>query len=373
MRIGVPTEVKSGERRVALTPDKVDILVRAGHEVALQSGAGASASCPDADYVAAGAVIVPTADELWERSDMVVKVKEPQPEEFERFREGLIVFTYLHLAPEVELTNRLCAAGVTGMAYETVQEPDGSLPLLTPMSEIAGRLSPQIASRLLQTDFGGPGRLMGGVPGTESCRMVVVGGGNVGLSAALIGTALGARVSVFDRSLERLRYIEHISRSSIKTMMSTPLKLAEYLGRADVVIGAVLVPGARSPRVITSEMVSGMKPGSLVMDVAVDQGGSVEGIRPTTQADPTYEVDGVTHFAVTNIPGMVATTASVALSNATYRYVLKLADDGIERTVADDGPMALGINTLGGHVAHPAVAQSLGLEYVPAAQALASG
>ena len=370
MKIGVPTETKSGERRVALTPDKTDILVRAGHEVAVQSGAGEKASCPDEEYVAAGASIVATADELWNRSEMVVKVKEPQPEEFERFREGLIVFTYLHLAPELELTRRMCASKVTGVAYETVQEADGSLPLLTPMSEIAGRLSPQIAARLLQTDFDGPGRLMGGVPGAESCRMVVVGGGNVGMAAALIGTALGARVVVFDNNLERLRYIEHISRSMVKTMMSTPLKLAEFLSRADVAIGAVLVPGARSPRVITREMLAGMKEGALVMDVAIDQGGSVEGIRPTTQANPTYMSEGVTHFAVTNIPGMVATTASVALSNATYRYILKLAGDGIEKTVAKAGPLSLGINTVGGHVVHPAVAESLGLEHVPLMEAI---
>lgn len=371
MKIGVPTEVKSGERRVGLTPDKVDILVKAGHEVAIEKGAGIYASCPDDSYTAAGASVIATADELWGRSDMVVKVKEPQPEEFERFRENLVLFTYLHLAPEAELTRRLCQSGVTGIAYETVQELDGSLPLLTPMSEIAGRLAPQIAARLLQTDFAGPGRLMGGVPGAESCRMVVVGGGNVGLAAALIGTALGARVIVFDLNLERLRYIEHISRNMIKTMMSTPLKLTEFLGRADVAVGAVLIPGARAPKVITKEMLAGMKPDSLVMDIAIDQGGSVEGIRATTQAEPTYRENGVTHFAVTNVPGTVATTASVALSNATYRYILKLANDGVEKTVTGAGPLARGINTLGGHVTHPAVASSLGLEYMPVAKALA--
>ncbi len=371
MKIGVPTEVKSGERRVSMTPDKVDVLVRAGHEVTVQKDAGMYASCPDVDYVAAGASIVGDPDELWGDADMVVKVKEPQPEEFERFRKDLILFTYLHLAPDAELTQRLCDSKVAGVAYETVQEPNGTLPLLTPMSEIAGRLSPQIATRLLQTDFGGPGRLMGGVPGAESCRMVVVGGGNVGLAAALIGTALGARVIVFDLNLERLRYIEHISRNMIKTMMSTPLKLTEFLARADVAIGAVLIPGARSPRVITKAMLAGMKPDALVMDVAIDQGGSVEGVRPTTQAEPTYRENGVSLFAVTNIPGTVATTASVALSNATYRYVLKLANDGIEMTVNEAGPMSLGINTLRGHVTHPAVAEALGLPYVPVAEALA--
>ena len=370
MRIGVPTEVKSGERRVGLTPDKVDVLVRAGHQVAIQKDAGIYASCPDDDYLTAGASIVGTADALWERSDMVVKVKEPLPEEYGRFREDLILFTYLHLAPEAELTRSLCESKVAGVAYETVQEMDGTLPLLTPMSEIAGRLSPQIAARLLQSDFDGPGRLLGGVPGAESCRMVVVGGGNVGLAAALIGTALGARVIVFDLNLERLRYIEHISRNMIKTMMSTPLKLTEFLARADVVVGAVLIPGARAPRVITKEMLGVMKPNSLVMDVAIDQGGSVEGIRPTTPYEPTYRENGVTHFAVTNIPGTVATTASVALSNATYRYVLKLANDGIEKTVREAGSLSKGLNTLGGHVTHPAVADSLGLPYVPVAEAL---
>ena len=370
MNIGIPKEVKSGEHRVGLTPDRVDMLVRAGHRVAVQEGVGIYASCPDEAYVAAGATVVKTAEELWERSDLVVKVKEPQPQEYGLFREGLILLTYLHLAAEVELTRRLCESKVTGIAYETVQEPNGSLPLLTPMSEIAGRLTPQIAARLLQTDFGGPGRLLGGVPGAESCRIVVVGGGTVGLNAAMIGTALGARVIVFDINLERLRYIEFISRNSIKTLMSTPQRLAEFLARADVAIGAVLIPGARAPKVITKDMLSGMKRDALVMDVAIDQGGSVEGMRTTTQADPTYRENGVIHYAVANIPGTAATTASAALSNATYPYVVKLANDGIENTIEEGGSLSKGINTLNGHVVHPAVASSLGLEYVPVGEAL---
>jgi alanine dehydrogenase len=362
--IGIPREVKTGERRVGLTPDKVDVVVKAGLKVVVESGAGAGASFKDEDYRSAGASIAARHEQVYEQADIVVKVKEPQPEEFELLRERLTLFCYLHLAAEPDVARALLRAKVAGVAYETVQEPNGSLPLLYPMSEIAGRLAPQVAARLLQSDYGGPGRLLGGVPGTEACRFIVVGGGTVGFNAALVATGLGSRVTIFDVSLERLRYIEHITRGSIKALLSTPSTLGAFLARADVIVGAVLVPGAKAPRVITKKMVGRMKEKAVLIDVAIDQGGSVEGIRPTTLAEPTYKVNGVTHYAVTNIPGMVANTSSVSLANATYPYLIKLANTGIEKLVREAHPLAKGLNTYRGQVTYPAVAEALGEKYV---------
>ncbi|MBM3949424.1 MAG: alanine dehydrogenase [SAR202 cluster bacterium] len=370
MIIGIPREVKNGEHRVGLTPDKVDVVVKAGLKVVVESGAGAGASFKDEDYKAAGASIVPRHEQVYEQADIVAKVKEPQPEEFELLREELTLFCYLHLAAEPPVAKALLQAKVAGVAYETVQEPNGSLPLLYPMSEIAGRLAPQVAARLLQSDYGGAGRLLGGVPGTEACRFIVVGGGTVGFNAAFVATGLGSRVTIFDVNLERLRYIEHITRGSIKALLSTPSTLPAFLARADVVVGAVLVPGAKAPRVITKEMVARMKEKAVLIDVAIDQGGSVEGIRPTSLAEPTYKVNGVTHYAVTNIPGMVANTSSVSLANATYPYLIKLANTGIEKLVRDAHPLAKGLNTYKGHVTHPAVAEALGEKYTQPAEAL---
>ncbi|MDA1188138.1 MAG: alanine dehydrogenase [Chloroflexi bacterium] len=372
MIIGVPREVKSGEQRIGLTPDKVDSVVKAGHKVIVESSAGLGAGFKDEDYTAAGAGIVPNHADVYEQADIVVKVKEPQPEEFELLREGLILYCYLHLAAEPAVTEALIKTKTIGIAYETVQEKDGSLPLLYPMSEIAGKLAAQVAARLLQSDYDGSGRLLGGVPGTEACRFIVVGGGTVGFNAALIATGLGARVTVFDRNLERLRYIEHISRGSIKGLFSTPGALSQFLARADVVVSSVLIPGAKAPKVVTREMLAGMKEKSIMIDVAIDQGGSVEGVKPTTLAKPTYRDGKVTMYAVTNIPGMVANTSSVSLSNTTYNYLIKLAQVGVDSIVREGHPLALGLNTYNGHVTHPAVAGALNHEYVPPIKAIAS-
>ena len=368
MIIGIPKEIKTDEKRVPVTPDKIQGLIKAGHKIIFEIGAGTGAGFPDSSYV--GVEIVSNAQKVWECADLIVKVKEPQKEEFELFRENQIIFTYLHLAAVPDLTLELVKTNVTGIAYETIQNNNGSLPLLEPMSEIAGRLSPQIAARVLQSDFNGPGKLLGGVPGTEPCRFVVVGGGTVGLNAALIATALGARVTIFDINLEKLRAIEYRHRGSIKTMLSTEPKLTEYLERTDVVIGAVLIPGASAPKVITENMVNNMSPSSLILDVAIDQGGSVENIRQTTQSNPTYIKNNVIHCAIPNIPGSVANTASTALSNATYNYILYLANNGVENIVTKNQSFARGINTLNGHVTHDALAASLGLQYVDVKEAL---
>lgn len=362
MIIGIPKELKKDEKRVSLTPDKVKGLLDAGHKLVFESGAGEGSCFSDSDYV--GAEIVNNPEKVWERSDIILKVKEPQKEEFKLLRENQIVFTYLHLAATPELTVELTKHKVTGIAYETIQNLNGSLPLLEPMSEIAGRLAPQIAARLLQSDFDGPGKLLGGVPGTAPCRFAVVGGGTVGLNAAFIATALGARVTVFDINLERLRSIEYGQRSRIKTMLSTEDVLVEYLARADVVIGAVLIPGASTPKVITDSMISRMNQGSLIIDVAIDQGGSVENIKVTSQSNPTYRKHGVIHCAIPNIPGAVSHTASMALSNATYSYVLQLAGSGLKKIIDRNASFAKGINTINGHVTHQALATSLNLEYV---------
>jgi len=364
----VPKEVKADEKRVSITPDKIKGLIDAGHKIILESGAGQDAGFPDSAYL--NVEIVSGPAKVWESADMIVKVKEPQQEEFKHFRQNQIIFTYLHLAAVPELTSELVKTKVTGIAYETIESNSGSLPLLEPMSEIAGRLAPQIAARLLQSDFGGPGKLLGGVPGAEPCRFVVVGGGTVGLNAAFIATSLGARVTIFDINLDRLRSIEYRYRGSIKTMLSTEEKLTDYLTRTDVAIGAVLIPGASAPKVITEKMINEMNPLSLIIDVAIDQGGSVEQIKSTTQSNPTYIKNDVIHCAIPNIPGSVAHTASTALSNATYGHILYLANNGVENLIAKNKPFAKGLNTLNGHVTHEALAKSLDLKYVNVVEAL---
>ena len=369
MIIGIPREIKASEYRVSLTPDKVDLLVRAGHKVVVERDAGRGARFADVDYQGVGASIVRGPSEVFGQAEMIVKVKEPQIQEYELLCEGQILFTFLHLAPAPELTRALLGAKVSAIAYETIQKGDGSLPLLYPMSEIAGRLASQVATRLLQNIAGGPGKLMGGVPGTAPSRVVVVGGGTVGFNAAQVARALGAHVTVLDIDLERLRYIDTVSHGTIDTLMATPGNVTDALGGADVVIGAVLVPGARAPRVITTAMVRQMREGSIVIDVAIDQGGSVEGIHPTTHSQPTYLLYGVAHYAVPNMPGIVGYTSSVSLSNATYPYVLKLAGAGLEKAVRQDDAIAKGVNTLRGHVTHRAVAEALALEYVPVDEA----
>ena len=365
MIIGVPKEVKTDEYRVSLTPDKVDLLVKNGHTVLVEHEAGAGAAFRDEDYQAVRASIVGGPEEIFDRAELVVKVKEPQPQEYAFLQESQILFTFLHLAPAPELTQALLSAKVTAIAYETVQKEDGSLPLLYPMSEIAGILAPQVAIRLLQNIAGGPGKLMGGVPGTGPCNVAVVGGGTVGHSAARIAAALGADVVVFDIELERLRYIDRVSHGTIRTIFSTPKNISEHVSSADVVVGAVHVPGARTQRVITGDILGEMRKGTIVIDVAIDQGGSVEGVRPTTHGEPTYDIDGVTIYAVPNMPGIVANTSSTALSNSTYPYVLSLANAGFEASFKQNKAIARGVNTLGGHLTYKAVAESQGREYVP--------
>lgn len=372
MIIGIPREVKTDERRVSLTPDKVDLLVQNGHQVLVETGAGVGAAFADDEYKAVGARIVRTPAEVFDRAEMIVKVKEPQPHEYEAVHESQILFTYLHLAPEPELTQALLNGKVTSIGYETVQEKDGSLPLLYPMSEIAGKLAPQVAARLLQTIAGGPGKLLGGVPGTRPCQVVIIGGGTVGFNAATMAKALGADVAITDINLERLRYISVTTHGTVATLVATPKNVSDLLPQADVVVGAVLVPGAKAPKVITSEMLRQMRQGSIVIDVAIDQGGSVEAIRQTTHTNPTYSEGGVTFYAVPNMPGVVANTSSISLSNATYPYILRLANAGLQETIRQDTAIAKGVNTLGGHVTYRAVAAALDLEYVPVEDALAA-
>jgi alanine dehydrogenase len=370
MRIGVPREVKADEYRVALTPDKVDALVRDGHVVVIERGAGVGAGFADDRFERAGAELAPSAAEVFGEADMVVKVKEPQPQEFAFFRPGLLLFTYLHLAAAPEVAQALLKSGVAGVAYETVQLSDGSLPLLAPMSEVAGRLSPQIAAFHLQSVHGGPGKLLGGVPGTKQCKVVVIGAGTVGYNATRVAHALGAHVSLFDINVARLRQLDDVLDDRIETLYSNQANLIEELALTDVLIGAVLVPGATAPRIVTREMVRAMPPGSLIIDVAIDQGGCVETIRPTSHTHPTYAVDGVLHYAVPNMPSLVSNTASHALSNATFPYVRRLAGMGLAKAMAADPALGLGLNTYDGHVTHQTVAKALGREYTPLAQAV---
>ena len=372
MIIGIPKETKADENRVSLTPDKVDLLAKAGHTVVVESGAGAGADFKDAEYEAAGAIIALGPEAVFDRSDMIVKVKEPQIQEYGLFRPGHILFTFLHLAPEPDLTSALLASRVAGIAYETVEEKNGGLPLLYPMSEIAGMLAPQIATTLMQNQLGGPGRLIGGVPGVEPSRVVIIGGGTVGFNAALMANALGANVTIADINLDRLRYVSPASSGAIDTAFATPQTVLGLLQRADIAVGAVLVPGAKAPRVITSEMVQQMRARSIIIDVAIDQGGSVETIRPTSHHEPTFVMHGVTHYAVPNMPGIVANTASISLSNATYPYVLKLANLGLHKAIQTERPIARGVNTLDGYVTHKAVAEALRLEHVDLEEALAA-
>ena len=365
MIVGVPKETKSEEYRVSLTPDKVDLLVKNGHRVLVESHAGEGAGFPDRDFVAVGAVIEKKAATVFDASDMIVKVKEPQPLEYGLFHEDQILFTYLHLAPQPELTQALLDSRVAAIAYETVQNDDGGLPLLYPMSEIAGKLAPFVAARLLQNIAGGPGKLLGRVPGVKPSNMVIVGGGTVGFNASLVAQSVGADVTIVDVNLERLRYISLITHGAIDTVVSTPANVADLLSTADVVVGAVLVPGASAPKVVTRDMIGVMREGALIIDVAIDQGGSVEDIHPTSHKKPTYVEGGVTRYAVPNMPGIVGNTSSVSLSNATYPYVLDLANRGMEACFRKDGPLSRGVNTYKGHVTHEAVARALGLDYVP--------
>lgn len=366
MRIGVPKEIKNNENRVAMTPAGVVTLTKAGHEVFIETGAGLGSGFIDGDYAQAGAKIVQTAEEAWSM-EMVMKVKEPLQSEYKYFREGLILFTYLHLAAEPELTKALLESKVIGIAYETVQLPNRSLPLLTPMSEVAGRMAPQIGAQFLEKNHGGKGILLSGVPGVQRGKVTIIGGGMAGTHAAKMAVGLGAEVTVIDLNPDRLRQLDDIFGSDISTLMSNPYNIAESVKDADLVIGAVLIPGAKAPKLVTEEMISSMKPGSVVVDIAIDQGGIFEtSDRITTHDNPTYEKHGVVHYAVANMPGAVPRTSTIALTNVTVPYALQIANKGYKQACLDNEPLFKGINTLYGRCTYQAVADSLQLEYVDA-------
>jgi alanine dehydrogenase len=370
--VGVPTEVKNSEYRVAITPDGVRELSQHGIEVLVQAGAGEQSSIADGEFERAGATIVPTAEDAWGQAELVCKVKEPQPEEFPLMRADLVLFTYLHLAAYPEVAKELLARRVAGVAYETVQSDDGALPLLAPMSEVAGRLATQVGAYYLQKENGGRGVLLGGAPGVPPARVVVVGAGNVGWNSAWIAAGMEAEVLLLDKNLDRLRWVDQIHRGRILTMASNRGSVERAVAGADLVIGAVLVPGGRAPIVVTDEMVRGMRRGAVIVDVAIDQGGCVEGIHETTHTDPVYERHGVIHYAVGNIPGAVPHTSTYALTNATLPYLLDLAGQGLAAACARDPALALGVNTLAGEVTHAVVAEALGAGYRPLADVLSA-
>lgn len=363
MRIGVPAELKNNENRVAMTPAGVVNLVHFGHEVYIEKGAGLGSGFTDEDYVSAGAKIVDTAEEAWSM-DMIMKVKEPLLSEYRYFREGLILFTYLHLAPEPELTKALIEKKVVGIAYETVQLPNGALPLLTPMSEVAGRMAPQIGAQFLEKVNGGKGILLSGVPGVQRAKVTIIGGGMAGTNAAKVAIGLGAKVTIIDLNPDRLRQLDDIFGSDVTTLMSNPYNIAEAVKESDLVIGAVLIPGAKAPKLVTEDMIKSMTPGSVVVDIAVDQGGIFATTdRITTHDNPTYVKHGVVHYAVANIPGAVPRTSTIALTNVTVPYAIQIANKGYKQACLDNEALLKGINTLNGNVTYKAVAEAHNLEY----------
>lgn len=369
MIVGCPTEIKSKENRVGMIPAAAQALVAAGHTVLLEEGAGLGSGVPDELYTEVGVEIVKTADDLWARAEMIVKVKEPLEPEFARMREGQLLFTYLHLAAEPALTQALLDRKVTGVAYETI-EVDGKLPLLKPMSEVAGKMSVQVGAWCLEKERGGKGVLLGGVPGVHRAKVLVIGGGVVGVNAAKIAVGMGAEVVILDRNVDRLAYLDDVFLGRAQTLYSTPHTLLDHLRRADLVIGAVLIPGARAPKLITRETLTEMEEGTVIVDVAVDQGGIVETMKVTTHDNPTFVVDGVVHYGVANMPGAVARTSTQALAHSTMPYMLELAAKGAVRAAHDRRAIALGINTFGGHCTYQAVAEALELEYVPVEKAI---
>ena len=370
MIVGVPKEVKDHESRVGITPAGVHSLVDAGHKVLVQTGAGDLSAFPDDDYQNAGAEIVGSAYDTWRLADMVVKVKEPTEKEYGYFREGLLLFTYLHLAPLPELTNTLLEKKVNAIAYETVRDRAGSLPLLTPMSEVAGRLSVQVGATYLQKGHGGRGVLLGGVPGTMPGNVVIVGGGIVGTNAAKMALGLGAKVTIIDLSLNRLRDLDDIFNGRVYTLASNSYNIGRAACEADLLIGGVLIPGAAAPKLVTAAMVSKMKRGAVIVDVAIDQGGCIETARPTTHTDPSYVVDGVVHYCVTNMPAAVPNTSTLALTNATFPYVLKLANMGAKAAIKSDPGIAEGVNTYAGTLTYGAVAESQKRDWKPVTELL---
>ena len=370
MLVGVPKEIKDNEFRVGLVPSTVRELTANGHKVLVETNAGIGAGLTDEDYKASGATIAANADDIFARADMIVKVKEPLARERRMLRPGQLLFTYLHLAPDLQQTKELIASRASCIAYETVTSPSGGLPLLTPMSEVAGRLAPQVGAHCLEKEAGGRGVLLGGVPGVPAGEVIILGGGVSGTHAATIALGMGANVTVVDRNPEALRRLAFQFNTGVRTIFSTRSAIAEIVRRADLLIGAVLVPGAAAPKLVTREMVATMKPGAVIVDIAIDQGGCCETSRPTTHSDPTYVVDGVVHYCVTNMPGAVARTSTFALNNATLPFVLALANKGWKRALADDEHLRNGLNVARGSVTHQEVASALSLPYSPAAEFL---
>ncbi|UHA72692.1 alanine dehydrogenase [Paenibacillus sp. 481] len=370
MIIGVPAEIKNNENRVAITPAGVVSFVKAGHQVIIEHNAGVGSGFTNDDYVKAGASIIEQVADVWAQADMIIKVKEPIAAEYGYFREGLILFTYLHLAAEPELARALTENGVTAIAYETV-EVNRTLPLLTPMSEVAGRMASQIGAQFLEKPHGGKGILLGGVPGVKRGKVTVIGGGVVGTNAAKIAMGLGADVTIIDMSPDRMRQLDDIFGSQVNTLMSNPLNIAEAVADSDLVIGAVLIPGAKAPKLVTEDMIKSMQPGSVVVDVAIDQGGIIETVdRITTHDNPTYVKHGVVHYAVANMPGAVPRTSTIALTNATIPYALQIANKGLQNALRDNAALLRGVNVAGGSVTYEAVARDLGYTYVPVEEAL---
>jgi alanine dehydrogenase len=365
MIIGVPKEIKTNENRVALVPAGAEAFVTRGHEVYLEQGAGLGSGFPDEAYVAAGGRILPTADAVWAKADMIMKVKEPIAVEWPRMRAGQVIYTYFHFAAAEELTKAVIASKAIAVAYETVQLLHGELPLLTPMSEVAGRMAVQEGAKYLEKVFGGSGILLGGVPGVTPGEVVIIGGGVVGINAAKMAAGLGARVTILDISLERLRYLDDVLAANVTTLYSNRHNILDAIKRADLVVGAVLLPGAKAPHLVKREDLKVMKPGSVIVDVAVDQGGCVETIKPTTHENPTYFVDGILHYAVANMPGGVPRTSTLALTNATLSYGLRLARDGWKKASKDDPALKLGLNVVEGKVVYPGVAEAFNLPLVP--------
>ena len=370
MKTGVPSEIKADEYRVALTPSGVRELTQHGHEVVVQAGAGEGSAISDEEYVAQGATILPDADAVFAEADLIVKVKEPQPEEVARLRPGQVLFTYLHLAPDPELTQGLVDSGATCIAYETVEDPMGRLPLLAPMSEIAGKIATQAGAFMLEKPLGGRGLLLGGVPGVAAGKVMVIGGGVVGQNAAHIGLGMGAEVYIYDRSIDRLRELEYQLNWQASTCYASTLEIEQRLPEVDLVIGPVLVKGAQAPRVVTREQLALMKPGAVLVDVSIDQGGCFETSKPTTHSDPTYEVDGITHYCVANMPGAVPITSTWALTNATMPFVLKLADLGVAGALAADAGFMKGLNVAAGRVTYEPVAEDQGVSHITPEEAL---
>lgn len=365
MIIGVPREIKSNENRVALVPVGAEMLVRHGHTVLVETQAGVGSGFPDSVYKEAGAEIVMHAKDVYGRAEMIMKVKEPLSPEYSLIRPGQIVFTYFHFASSLELTEAMIKSRCVAIAYETVQKSDGSLPLLIPMSEVAGRMAPQEGAKYLEKAMGGRGVLLAGVPGTEPANVVVIGGGIVGMNAAKIAAGLGARVSILDSNLYRLRYLDDVMPRNVVTMMSNPYNIRKSIAHADIAIGAVLIPGAKAPHLVTRDMLKDMKDGSVIIDVSVDQGGCVETCKPTTHDNPTYVIEGVVHYCVANMPGAVPFTSTVALTNATLSYALEIANRGYRDAIKSNNEIRLGLNMIDGAITYQGVADAFGLKFTP--------